>query len=195
MTLGYWPWPMGYRNGWSRKNAALLHFTNQGLPRNASTSPSLLSLSPPPNDNHWFPVLGSRLAPPSFCFPRTNCPSSREWFLFKYSQRDNKGISPSQGRPQHVRKLRCSVGSVSPNEQLDRWRKFLASREFLNFENRTIIKRDMAQNVSKDTFQSQIPRNFLGEDPQPPSDNSIIYHSTDCHYTLAVTWGYFLSES
>ncbi len=24
MTLGHWPWPMGYRNGWSRKVACLL---------------------------------------------------------------------------------------------------------------------------------------------------------------------------
>ncbi len=40
----------------------------------------------------------------------------------------------------------------------------------MNFENRTIIKRDMAKNVSEGTIYNQIFYKFLGEEPQttPP---------------------------
>ncbi len=40
----------------------------------------------------------------------------------------------------------CTPGFLHRNG----WRKSSASSEFMNFENRTLIKRDMAKNVSED---------------------------------------------
>ncbi len=43
-----------------------------------------------------------------------------------------------------------NTGSCTPGFHTAGWRKFSASSEFLNFENRTIIKRDMTKKVSED---------------------------------------------
>ncbi len=44
------------------------------------------------------------------------------------------------------------MNTCTPGFHTVGWRKFSASIQFLNFENRTIIKGDMAKNVSEDKF-------------------------------------------
>ncbi len=52
----------------------------------------------------------------------------------------------------YIRYLRSSVGPVWSDGKSS----FSASREFLDFENWTIIKVDMAKNVTESTIYSQI---------------------------------------
>ena len=60
-----------------------------------------------------------------------------------------KHMVEMQGRPLHVHEYTMCLPSCQKNDDLTLKRMFSASRSFLNFENRTIIKEDMVKNVTE----------------------------------------------